>query len=357
AGRPATYLDATGNTRQFAYDAAGRLVQVRFPAGRETLFSYDPAGNRTGMVDEQGAAQWVYDAMNRVISYTYQGKTLTYGYDANGNRNAIGYPGGKTVRYGFNSLDRLDSVTDWLGRATRYHYDREEQPTEIKNSNGSSVLFETGPTGQLTALRNTLADGSLISTQAFTLDQSGNILLDKGISSLNPQKMAQEKTFVYDQASRLLTAGGTGYQYDDNGSLTKKITATATANYTYDPANRLGEITAGDKTLQYLYDGLDNRIARSENGQRTNYLLDLNNRMSQVLAETDASGNIQKYHVYGLGLINTILPDGETQVYHYDSRGNTVALSNAAGQIIQRYAYDDFGMVSRQWGDRANDFK
>lgn len=356
-GRLATHQDAKGNTRQLTYDAAGRLAKIRFSNGEETTFSYDANCNRTGMVDPQGAAQWTYDVMNRVISYTYNAKTISYTYDVNGNRNSITYPDGKTVRYSFNGLDRLDTVTDWLGRTTVYQYDPEEHLTKVKNPNGSLAYFETGPTGQLTSMRNVLPDGAVISSQAFTLDQRGNVLLESGASPLNQVKAPQEKAYAYDQANRLLTVGSTSYEYDDNGSLTKKVNGIAISDFAYDMASRLSEIKSADKTVQYLYDGLGNRIARIENGQRTNYILDLNSRMTQVLAETDADGNINKYHVYGLGLIETILPGGETQVYHFNSRGNTAAISNAAGQIVQKYAYDDFGTVNNQWGSIESSFK
>jgi RHS repeat-associated protein len=357
AGRLAAHQDAKGNTRQLTYDAAGRLTSIRFSNGQETTFSYDANGNRTGMIDQQGAAQWIYDAMNRVMSYTYNGKTVSYTYDVNGNRNSLAYPDGKTVQYSFNSLDRLDTVKDWLGRTTVYQYDAEERLTRVKNPNGSLACFETGPTGQLTSLRNVLADGAVISSQAFTLDPRGNVLLESGASPLNQVKTPQEKAYVYDQSNRLLTVGTTSYEYDDNGSLTKKVNGTATSDFAYDVASRLSEIKSADKTVQHLYDGLGNRTARIENGQRTNYILDLNSQMTQILAETDAGGNITKYHVYGLGLIETILPGGETQIYHFNSRGNTTAISNASGQIVQKYAYDDFGTVNNQWGNIESSFK
>ena len=202
-----------------------------------------------------------------------------------------------------------------------------------------------------------LADGAVISSQTFTLDQRGNVLLESGASPLNQVKTPQEKVYAYDQANRLLTVGTTSYEYDDNGGLTKKVNSIATTDFAYDMASRLSEVKAADKTVQYLYDGLGNRIARTENGQRTNYIIDLNNRITEVLAETDAGGNISKYHVYGLGLIETILPNGETLVYHYNSRGNTTAISNVAGQIVQKYAYDDFGTVNNQWGSIESSFK
>ena len=72
-------------------------------------------------------------------------------------------------------------------------------------------------------------------------------------------------------------------------------------------------------------------------------MLDTNTALTNVLAETDTSGAVQAYNVYGLGLIARILPDNTTHYYHYDSRGSTVALTDATEAVTDSYAYDPFG--------------
>jgi len=97
---------------------------------------------------------------------------------------------------------------------------------------------------------------------------------------------------------------------------------------------------------------MGNRIAASANGVEKRYVLDLNNRMSRVIAETDNAGNITARYVYGLGLISRFDPgNNQHRFYHFNHRGDTVALSDTNGIITDRYAYDAYGqMVS----DAAN---
>lgn len=62
-----------------------------------------------------------------------------------------------------------------------------------------------------------------------------------------------------------------------------------------------------------------------------------------VIAETDNLGNVQDYYIYGLGLVYKLMPDGSTYTYHFDSRGSTIAMTNATGQIVNQYSYGHYG--------------
>ena len=81
--------------------------------------------------------------------------------------------------------------------------------------------------------------------------------------------------------------------------------------------------------------------------------------MSRVLAETDGSGNVNAYYVYGLGLISRIQSDGKISYYHYDMSGNTVALTNSNGSVTaigDAYDGDPFAMSVHQPGGHQNPF-
>jgi YD repeat-containing protein len=84
-------------------------------------------------------------------------------------------------------------------------------------------------------------------------------------------------------------------------------------------------------------------MSASRSGAVSRYVLDRNSPLSQVLAETDSSGKIIYYYIYGLGLISRIDTNNNAEFYHYDSRGSTIALTDASGQITEAYAYDPFG--------------
>jgi len=64
-----------------------------------------------------------------------------------------------------------------------------------------------------------------------------------------------------------------------------------------------------------------------------------------VLAETDATGTLQAQYVYGAGLDEPLrmVRGGVTSYYHADGLGSVVGLSQSAGALVERYAYDVYG--------------
>ena len=79
----------------YSHDAAGRLTQVSRGA-LSVSAAYDAAGRRTSLVLPNGVtAEYAYDAASQLIGLTYRRGpgvlgTLTYAYDAAGNRVRVG---------------------------------------------------------------------------------------------------------------------------------------------------------------------------------------------------------------------------------------------------------------------------
>jgi len=88
------------------------------------------------------------------------------------------------------------------------------------------------------------------------------------------------------------------------------------------------------------YDGLGNRLSIVENGFERRFILDRGPPLSQVLAETDAAGNILAHYVYGLGLVERIAADNTSATYHFNLVGTTLALTDANGAVTDAYSYD-----------------
>ena len=137
--------------------------------------------------------------------------------------------------------------------------------------------------------------------------------------------------------------------YDNNGNLITKTLGSNITSYSWDFNDMLPQVTKDGNTYTYRYDALGDRVARIENGAETRY--------AGGLAETDSSGNITAYYVYGLGLISKITPSNQAYYYHYDGIGSTVAISDSTGAIVNRYAYDPFGQVVNQEETIPNPFK
>jgi len=170
---------------------------------------------------------------------------------------------------------------------------------------------------------------------------------------LNPILPPKNITLTYDNDNRLTNAAGVTFAYDSNGNMTGKGSDT----FVYDFEDRLTQSSLAGINSQYGYDGVGNRFVRTEGGVTKRYILDVNRNLTNVLAESDSTGAITAYYVYGLGLISKVLPDGTTYNYHYDSRGSTIALTDGSQAITDAYAYDSFGNIKNNTGSAENPFK
>jgi RHS repeat-associated protein len=340
-GSLATRTDPNGQVTTYLYDANNRRTTITYPAGTPVTFGYDANGNRTSTTDSLGTTAYSYDALNRLTSVTdCYGKTVAYGYDQNGNRTSVTYPGNKTVAYSYDAMNRMITVTDWLNHTTTYAYDPDGNLTGTLNPNGSAAAYSYDAANRLIALTNSAPDSAVISSYQYTLDAVGNHAQVDQVELLQTTPVVGQFSFAYDNDNRMVTSEGLPQVFDANGNMTSINT---TNLLVYDYENRLTQTVFGNSTNSYQYNGLGNRMSATRGGSATHYVQDVNSPLTQVLAETDSAGTVTAYYVYGLGLISRIDSDGNPQYYHYDSRGSTIALSDASGQITEAYAYDPFG--------------
>jgi RHS repeat-associated protein len=108
-------------------------------------------------------------------------------------------------------------------------------------------------------------------------------------------------------------------------------------------------VAATGRTIQYVYNGLGQRVGKIDNGVQTNYLIDPNGLLPQVLAETDTSNNLISFYVYdGAGLVAKITPGNQYYFYHYDGLDSTIAITDNVGQVVNTYCYSPEGLVGAQ---------
>ena len=172
-----------------------------------------------------------------------------------------------------------------------------------------------------------LADDSVISTENFTYDGSGNLT------------SAPDSTFAYDINNKLTVFNGQGVRYDADGNMIFGDSMCCE----YDSTNRL--IAAGDH--DYTYNAENVRIRNLCMGENTTYVYNTNCKLSQLLVKT-TNGVITKY-VYGLGLIGEET-NSVFKTYHFDNRGSTIAITDADGNITDTFAYDTYGKCISRTG-------
>jgi RHS repeat-associated protein len=139
-------------------------------------------------------------------------------------------------------------------------------------------------------------------------------------------------SYTYDIANRMTSVGGVPYTWSPNGNLLSDGTYT----YAYDYASRLTSATWGTLAYGFAYNGLGDRLRQTVNGTPTNYTLDLQAGLTQVLA---AGTNA---YLYGNGRIGEEQPAG--WAYHLgDALGSVRQLANASGGVTLARAYEPFG--------------
>ena len=135
------------------------------------------------------------------------------------------------------------------------------------------------------------------------------------------------------------TAGDT---YDANGNLTTKVEAGVTTTLTWNADNRLVGIAKPGYAYSASYDVNGLRVAKTEQGVATGYLLD----GASVLAELDGSNAVTRSYLNNPQAIDDILSFTEGSGTYWpltDALGSITALTDASGAVVRRYTYDPDG--------------
>jgi RHS repeat-associated protein len=191
-------------------------------------------------------------------------------------------------------------------------------------------------------------DNTVPSHYAYSYDLVGN----RTSASIQSTALNAITNYAYDDANRLTSDGNHTYTYDPAGNLIKKDNPT-TPQYIYDSANRLTSYTdTQGKTSAYTYDGLGNRYQQSVNGKTTNYLLDLNAGLTQVLGES-TQGQPDRTYLMGLNQIGQ--QDGNTSgtgwsYFNSDGLGSVRQTTDSTGTVNSAISYDPYGNTTRQFG-------
>ena len=381
-GRVTSITNARGQTIACEYDDAARLSLVHRPDG-DVTHVLDSNGNRVTTVGSDGTrSERAYDALNRLVHYTdIHGNTIGYQYDAAGNLLALTYSDGATVRYTYDALDRLTGVTDWEGRTTSYEYDAAGRLVSAHLPDGANVRYQYDAAGRLLTISDTAPSGGITFGTRYTLGPSGLRVAEEAALPLEPPVTTEERSFVHNAANQIASDGNEDFTYDADGNMTHGVVGRVPLDLDFDAMGQL--VSAGASRYTYDHDGL--RVGASVNGWTVQYVQDPSTELPRVLEEHDAQGRIVARYVYGLGLISrhqlghggwrrvaprpggVSVPDtlalqenGDLEehvsVYHFDSRGSTVALTNLRGEITDRYAYDPYGLVVARDGDTPNPY-
>lgn len=344
-----SFINGRGQERTWQYDDADRLVSQSDPDGAITC-TYDANGNLLTVTDASGTITRQYDALNRVISYTdARGNTIGYTYDEAGNLTVIAYPDGKAVQYTYDAANRLIQVNDWADRITSYNYDANGQLLETHRPDGSIESRTYNEAGSLIQIMDQSHEGNIITQFDLSYNEAGN-LTDEYSNLSDPTDTGESRQITCTSDNRLATYNDQEVSYDADGNMTCGPLNGQMTSYSFDSRNHL--TAAGNSS--YTYDAESNRTGVNINGEQYDYIINPHSTLSQVLVRT-AADNSQTFYVYGLGLIGEEKQDNY-QVYHYDLRGSTVKLTDAAGSVTDSFQYDVYGKLTDHTGSSDTAF-
>ena len=261
-----------------AYDIASRLTSLQ-DGNRTQSFEYDDHGNVVKITDEPtGEAQYAQsesftydpaDHISHVVSLV-SNTDLSYTDDADGRVTKItNNLTGASVTFTYNAIGELTQETTWDGRTITYGYDSDGNRTSMSvTQNGTTTTTNYGYDPEQNRLTS-ITTGSN-AAQSVTYDNAGNTLSDgtntytwnaaNELASVT--HAATTYNYTYDGLGRRVTANGDTYHYNGLSDQIAYITDAnnnLVARFSYG-ANGLPAymtMVSGGSTYvyRYIYDG------------------------------------------------------------------------------------------------------
>ena len=361
AGRPVSYTDQDGLSKSFERDAFGKVLKEKFPDGSECAYSYDALGRRTSVIDENG-----HEIRFGWGRFGLKSRTTAAGQLTDYVRDDLGLVKEVVSKWNGSEDRRIESEYDEYGRLVRADYGNGEvEKFEYdkwnrlaKHTRGKTEeTYKYDHFGRLVEKR----ENGL--TTSYAYDAWGNRL--SRVTKNRKGEVVSKENRAYDRFGRLAeTAAGFGskvtYAYDSKGRLARQVVDGSPIEYEYTKYGQLaGKYLGGrqnaDASVVYEYSKSGQIVARTANGVRQTYEYD---KKGQLLAVKDADGNAVERYAYdkaGNMLKKTLRigrgdspsrPQYQTTTFTFDDANQLV--SSTTDGVTTRYAYDAAGRMVRE---------
>lgn len=274
AGNRTSLRRRNGATITYGYDALNRPTVKSVPAngavaGYQVHYGHDNRGLQTfarfGSPSGEGVTN-AWDGFGRLASSTTLlggvSKTLSYQYDAHGNRTKLLHHDGMSFDYAYDGLDRVTTIRENNSYLiAQLHYDISGRRASITRANGTTTAYAYDGVGRLSQLGHDLAgtahDLSLTfaynpasqliqqgrSNAAYSWTGHYDVSRSYAANGLNQYTQTGTIAPTYDALANLTSAGPDSYAYN-----TKNLLAFTSggATFAYDPLGRMNRIAGGD---------------------------------------------------------------------------------------------------------------
>jgi len=372
-GRLRRLVDHEGAETLYGYDNEDRLQQMQYPDGGVESYQYDRNDYEVGrcldahciasQVDVMGNVtqrragdvqqRMIYDPLGRMVDAEQGDSKITIQYNTLSQVNRVNQNQFDVVmRYnddGFRqSLSYSDSQSiewqrDALGRVTKINSGPVQVPQVWDSYGPSRVQLGKQVDGyQYDAMGNVVSQMVAGNVSHYHYNALGDVTSQNNIQ------------YTYDPWEQLRTAGHQIFEYhkkpeptyDRRGNLMQD----GQLIYHYDALDRLSAVdnASGIPIARYFYDALNRRIAKEiykKNGGWTH--IDYRYDGWELVDIVEANQQIQyvsEDRLDGIVAMRVTINGLEQGYYlHRDRLGNVISVSDAAGKIVERYAYDPFG--------------
>jgi RHS repeat-associated protein len=285
--RPTPVVDSLIVTITRTYDGLDRPTQEVTPQGTVS-YTYDAAGRRTRMtVAGQPAVTFTYDNADRLTAIAQGTQTVSIAYDAASRRTALTLPNGVVTEHAYDAASRLTQLTyrqgaTILGTLT-YAYDAGGQRIGVGGTWARTALPP--------ALAGTTYDAAnqqrTFGSAPLTYDLNGNRTGDG------------TTTYTWDARNQLASVSGpsttAAFQYDALGRRTRKTIDSTTTDFLYDGLNPIQEARTTGITTLLTGLGIGEYLTRTDAAGTRNVLTDA---LGSTVALTDTAGVVGTQYTY-----------------------------------------------------------
>ena len=401
---PGPGVAATTTFETFEYDGESRLVRAA-NNGIAHTFAWNSLSDLAGQSSGGLTLLSTHDAVGNRLSSTYpSGLVVQHSYDSL-NRPAtlssVG-SGGLTqhATCAYDGPSRLARVARANGIHTRINWSGLQNPANSAGDFGWQQVLRVN--------HQVTASGAFIDTRSFAYDRAQNKIVRAQLAPFSTGGPATTNVFAYDRLHRLtrgIRSSGTAiekdtqyqldgngnrqqvvengaarlyqmiaatpepadfqmnqysrspfgsHEYDRNGNLVSTDVGAGPRLFHFDYADRLVlvERTIGPSVVAvaaYAYDALGRRVSKTVflpapmAPETTTYFYDADGGGDGIIEARKQGERFQFIHNLGRPWV-LFTPLGETLYFHDDDLGNMLALTDAAGRIVERYDYDDYGL-------------
>jgi RHS repeat-associated protein len=342
-----------GLTLTSTFDGEGNAIEEHYPGGTTLFTTFDELNRKSTISRSAGMiASYSYDGPGRVRRRDYGNGTRTeYQYDGIvGIQNPSGDFGVQQItRATASSIASGAPFDDWsfswdrVGSKVRRTNLLQSTPGQLRTRN---YAYDSAYRLQRTTALDVI--GSTLFVANYTLDAAGNRTSVSGPEAGAYVRSGSLPDPGDDQMNQYTSTPFDTREYDDNGNLAaaQATGAPVPREIRYDYANRPVRFIDSNTGIdvRFVYDAFGRRIEKYVGGAPTpsaRYAY----REAQEIEETDALGATRIVFVHGNQADELLMmrKAGADYFYHADDQGTVTALTNAAGAVVERYSYGDFG--------------